>query len=77
MHSVCLIMSSSESGHFVLAPRQHLNRLSTFILCGRLGAFINKVDGDERHDDDTLTTDQADELRTQAEEIRDVLLLGC
>jgi hypothetical protein len=41
--------------------------------CGKLGAFINQVNAAERRDD-TLTADQADELRTQAEDIRDVLL---
>jgi hypothetical protein len=40
--------------------------------CGRLGAFINQVNADERRD--TLTADQADELRTQAEDIRSELL---
>ena len=46
--------------------------------CGRFDAFINQVNAAERRDnDDTLTADQADELRIQAEEIKDVLLLGC
>ena len=40
--------------------------------CGKLGAFINQVNANERRD--TLTSDQADDLRTQSEEIRDVLL---
>jgi hypothetical protein len=40
--------------------------------CGRFGAFINQVNADERRD--TLTADQADELKTQAEDIRDVFL---
>jgi Tol biopolymer transport system component len=42
--------------------------------CSRFGAFINQINANERRD--TLTADQADELRTQAEEIRD-LFLGC
>ena len=37
-------------------------------VCGKLGAFINQVNANERRD--TLTADQADELRTQAEGIR-------
>jgi hypothetical protein len=41
--------------------------------CNRFDAFINQVNAAERRDD-TLTADQADELRTQAEDIRDVLL---
>ena len=46
--------------------------------CGRFDSFINKVNAAERRDNDnTLTADQADELRTQAEEIKDELLLGC
>jgi hypothetical protein len=46
--------------------------------CGGFGAFINQVDAAERRDDDnTLTAEQADELRTQAEDIRNELLLGC
>jgi YVTN family beta-propeller protein len=40
-------------------------------VCGKLGAFINQVDANERRD--TLTVDQADELRTQAENIRNNL----
>jgi hypothetical protein len=40
--------------------------------CGRLGAFINQINANERRD--TLTADQADELRTQAEEVRSQLL---
>jgi hypothetical protein len=44
----------------------------------RFDTFINQVNAAERRDnDDTLTADQADELRTQAEDIRDELLLGC
>jgi hypothetical protein len=39
--------------------------------CGRLGAFINQVDTNERGD--TLTADQADDLITQAEDIRNML----
>jgi dipeptidyl aminopeptidase/acylaminoacyl peptidase len=35
--------------------------------CGKLGAFINKVNANEGRG--TLTTEQADELRTQAEDI--------
>jgi PKD repeat protein len=35
--------------------------------CGELGAFINQVNGAER--DGTLTAEQADNLRTQAEVI--------
>jgi WD40-like Beta Propeller Repeat/HYR domain len=38
----------------------------------KLGAFINQVNANERRD--ILTPDQADELRTQAEDIRDDLL---
>jgi hypothetical protein len=47
--------------------------------CGRFDSFINKVNAaaERRDGDDTLSADQADELRTQAEEIRDELLLGC
>jgi hypothetical protein len=41
--------------------------------CGKLGAFINQVNANERRD--TLTADEADELRTQAEDIQNVLLL--
>jgi hypothetical protein len=41
--------------------------------CGKLGAFINQVNAAERRD--TLTADQADVLRTQAEDIRDELLV--
>jgi hypothetical protein len=41
--------------------------------CGKLGAFINQVNANERRGD-TLTADQADELRTQAYHIRDALL---
>jgi hypothetical protein len=39
-------------------------------ICG----FINQVNANERRGDDTVTADQADELRTQAEDIRDVWL---
>jgi hypothetical protein len=39
--------------------------------CGRLGAFINEVNAAER--DGTLTADQADDLRTQAEVIMNQL----
>jgi hypothetical protein len=39
--------------------------------CGKLGAFINQVNANERSD--TLTADEADELRTQAEDIRNAL----
>jgi hypothetical protein len=35
------------------------------------GAFINQVDANERRG--TLTADQADDLRTQAQDIRDAL----
>jgi hypothetical protein len=42
--------------------------------CGRFSAFINQVNDAERRDDDTLTADEADELRVQAEDIRDVFL---
>jgi hypothetical protein len=35
--------------------------------CGELGAFINQVNVAERRD--MLTADQADNLRTQAEDI--------
>jgi hypothetical protein len=45
--------------------------------CGRLGAFINQVNATERRNDDTLTAAEADELRTQAEDIRNELLLDC
>ena len=41
--------------------------------CGKLGAFINQVDANERRG--TLTADQADHLRTQAQDIRNAL--GC
>jgi hypothetical protein len=43
-------------------------------VCGKLGAFINKVNAAERRD--MLTGDQADELRTQAEDIT-IKLLDC
>jgi hypothetical protein len=43
--------------------------------CGRFDTFINQVNANERHD--MLTADQADDLRTQAEDIRNELLLGC
>jgi hypothetical protein len=43
--------------------------------CGRFDTFINQVNAAERRD--RLTAEQADDLRTQAEDIRDVLLLGC
>jgi WD40 repeat protein len=36
-------------------------------VCGKLGAFINQVNAAERRG--TLTPDQADDLRTQAEDI--------
>jgi hypothetical protein len=46
--------------------------------CTRFGTFINQVNAAERRDNgNTLTAEQADELRTQAEEIKDELLLGC
>jgi hypothetical protein len=41
-------------------------------VCGRLGALINQANAIERRG--TLTPDQADELRTQAEDIRNELL---
>ena len=41
--------------------------------CNILGAFMNQVNANERQD--TLTEDQATDLRTQAEDIRD--MLGC
>jgi hypothetical protein len=41
--------------------------------CGKLGAFINQVDANEKRG--TLTADQADNLRTQAQDIRNAL--GC
>jgi Tol biopolymer transport system component/PKD repeat protein len=40
--------------------------------CDELGAFINQVNANERRG--TLTPDQAGDLRTQAEDIRDALL---
>lgn len=40
--------------------------------CGSLGVFINQVNANERRG--TLTADQADDLRTQAEDIRNKLL---
>jgi aspartyl/asparaginyl beta-hydroxylase (cupin superfamily) len=48
--------------------------------CGKFDTFISRVNAaaERRDNDDTLTTDQADKLRTQAEDIRDeLLLLGC
>jgi hypothetical protein len=45
-------------------------------VCGRLGAFINQVDAAAERRGDRLTAHQADDLRTQAEVIRDTLL-GC
>ncbi len=39
--------------------------------CGRFGAFINQVNAGERRG--SLTEDQASGLRTQAEDIRDML----
>jgi hypothetical protein len=44
-------------------------------VCGKLGAFINQVNANERRD--MLTADQADGLRTQAEDIIRNKLLGC
>jgi hypothetical protein len=41
--------------------------------CDELGAFINEVNANERRD--TLTADQANVLRPQAEDIRN--MLGC
>jgi PKD repeat protein len=41
--------------------------------CNMFGAFINQVNANERRD--TLTEDQADDLRTQAADIRD--MSGC
>jgi PKD repeat protein len=44
--------------------------------CGKLGAFINQVNAAaERRNNGTMTADQADDLRTQAEDIRDELLV--
>jgi hypothetical protein len=43
--------------------------------CGTLGALINQVNAAERRD--TLTGDQADDLRTQAEDIIRNELLDC
>jgi hypothetical protein len=40
-------------------------------VCGKLGAFINQVNANERGG--TLTAEQADELRTQAENIMNQL----
>jgi hypothetical protein len=45
-------------------------------VCGKLGAFINQVNANERRNN-TLTTDQADNLRTQAEDIIRNELLDC
>jgi hypothetical protein len=39
--------------------------------CGRFTAFTNQVNANERRD--TLTADQADDLRIQAEDIRNTL----
>jgi hypothetical protein len=39
--------------------------------CGRFGAFINQVNATERRG--SLTAVQADDLRTQAGDIRDML----
>ena len=39
--------------------------------CGTLGALINELNANERSD--TLTADEADELSTQSEEIRNAL----
>jgi hypothetical protein len=44
-------------------------------VCGKLGAFINQVNAAERSV--TLTADQADELRTQAEDTIRNKLLDC
>ena len=44
--------------------------------CGKLGAFINQVDTAAEGRGDTLTADQADDLRTQAEDIT-IKLLDC
>jgi hypothetical protein len=41
-------------------------------VCGILDAFINQVNANERRSD-ALTADEAHELRTQAEDIRDML----
>jgi dipeptidyl aminopeptidase/acylaminoacyl peptidase len=49
-------------------------------VCDRFDTFVNQVNAAERRDDDddnTLTADQADELKTHAEDIRNELLLGC
>jgi hypothetical protein len=45
--------------------------------CGKLGAFINQVNAaaERRNNNGTMTADQADDLRTQAEDIRDELLV--
>jgi hypothetical protein len=40
-------------------------------VCGKLGAFINQVNANERRG--TLTADDANVLRTQAEDVRDAL----
>jgi hypothetical protein len=46
------------------------------LACGTLDAFINKVNAAaERRNNGTMTADQADDLRTQAEDIRDELLV--
>jgi hypothetical protein len=42
----------------------------------KFDAFINRVNANEGCDSDSLTTDEADELRTQAEDIR-IRLLDC
>jgi hypothetical protein len=39
--------------------------------CGKLGAFINQINANERRD--TLTADQADDLRTQAKDVMNQL----
>jgi hypothetical protein len=44
-------------------------------VCGKLGAFMNQVNAAERRG--TLTPDQADDLRTQAEDIIRNELLDC
>ena len=41
--------------------------------CGKLSAFINQINANERRG--TLTADQADDLRTKAQDIRNAL--GC
>ena len=55
------------------SPLTHDNPRNDPRACSRLDCFQDRVDNNERRI--TLTADQAADLRTQAEDIRD--MLGC